>query len=146
MMPSPPDQRADASLKVVAGLGCRRHCPQEELFALLIHSLAPHGLAVDNLVGLASVVHKRDEPGLLALAERLGLTLTLFTPEELAPYQAMEPGNALALASAGTPAVAEPSALALAARLGAAPRLLGGKTRSASATCGLAPIDTEPAA
>ncbi|MCZ4323797.1 cobalamin biosynthesis protein [Pseudomonas anguilliseptica] len=141
MMPSPADTRPAAIIQVVAGLGCRSGCSVEDLSTLLIHSLQTHGLTVDNLAGLASIAHKRDEPGLLALTQRLGLQLNCFSAEELQPYQHRVQGSSLTLAATGNPAVAEPCALALAERLGGQPaRLLGGKTRNASATCALASI------
>ncbi|MBG0839716.1 cobalamin biosynthesis protein [Ectopseudomonas toyotomiensis] len=124
--------------KVVAGLGCRRGCAQDELLTLLTHSLAQHELTVDNLVGLASIAHKLDEPGLHQLANHLNLELTFFTPEALTLYQSEKAGSALIRSVTGSPAVAEPCALALATRLGTAARLLGEKTRTANATCALA--------
>jgi len=131
---------------VVAGLGCRRDCPQHDLLALLIHSLAQHDLTVDNLVGLASITHKRDEPGLHQLANHLNLELTFFTPEALTLYQSEKAGSALTQSVTGSPAVADPCALALATRLGTAASLLGEKIRTANATCALATFDREPAA
>ncbi|OHC26736.1 MAG: cobalamin biosynthesis protein CbiG [Pseudomonadales bacterium RIFCSPHIGHO2_02_FULL_60_43] len=128
-------------MQVVAGLGCRSDCSVEDLSTLLVHSLQVQGLTVDNLVGLASIAHKRDEPGLQALAERLGLQLNCFSAEELQPYQHGVQGSPLTLAATGSPAVAEPCALALAEHLGGQPaRLLCEKTRNASATCALASI------
>ncbi len=146
MMPSPLNPSPDASPMVVAGLGCRRDCPQQDLLALLIHSLAQHELTVDNLVGLASIAHKRDEPGLHQLANHLNLEVTFFTPEALTLYQSEKAGSALIRSVTGSPAVAEPCALALATRLGTAARLLGEKTRTTNATCALATFDREPAA
>lgn len=131
--------------RVVAGLGCRRSCAQNELLALLTHSLAQHELTVDNLAGLASIAHKRNEASLHGLAEHLALELVFFAPEQLSTYQAMTAGSALTQAATGSPAVAEPCALALAARLGTSPCLLGEKTRSANATCALAFFYREPA-
>ncbi|XLX40393.1 cobalamin biosynthesis protein [Ectopseudomonas mendocina] len=113
---------------------------------MLIHSLAQHELTVDNLVGLASIAHKRDEPGLHQLANHLNLELTFFTPEALTLYQSEKAGSALIRSVTGSPAVAEPCALALATRLGTAARLLGEKTRTTNATCALATFDREPAA
>ena len=138
MLPTTSAPPSASSIQVVAGLGCRRGCSLDELLDLLIHSLARHGLTVDNLAGLASIAHKRDEASLHELAEHLGLELALFAPEQLSPYQALTAGNALTRAATGSPAVAEPCALALAARLGTSPCLLGDKNRSASATCTLA--------
>lgn len=145
MLPTTSDHPSASSIQVVAGLGCRRGCSQDELLDLLIHSLARHELTVDNLAGLASIAQKRDETGLHGLAENLALELVFFAPEQLNTYQAMAIGNSLTLAATGSPAVAEPCALALAARMGASPCLLGEKNRSASATCALATFDREPA-
>lgn len=130
---------------VVAGLGCRRGCAQDELLDLLTHSLAQYGLTVDNLAGLASIAHKQHEPGLHELAAHLKLELSFFTPSDLIPYQSTHPANLLTQSTTGSPAVAEPCALALATRMGGSTQLLGLKNRSASATCALATFDREPA-
>ena len=141
MIPSHTPRRPAAAVQVVAGLGCRSGCSVDDVFSLLLHSLQTHGLTVDNLAGLASVTHKRDEPSLLALAERLGLQLNCFSAEELQPYQHGVQSSPLTLAATGSPAVAGPCAVALAEHLGGHPsRLLGEKTRNASATCALASI------
>jgi len=141
MIPSHAPRHPAAAVQVVAGLGCRSGCSVEDLSVLLVQSLQAHGLTVDNLAGLASIAHKRDEPGLLALAKRLGLQLSCFSAAELLPYQHGVQGSPLTLAATGSPAVAEPCALALAEHLGGQPaRLLGEKTRNASATCALASI------
>lgn len=141
MIPSHSPRHPAAAVQVVAGLGCRSGCNVEDLLSLLLHSLQAQGLTVDNLAGLASVTHKRDEPGLQALAERLGLQLNCFSAEELQPYQHGVQGSSRTLAATGSPAVAEPCALALAEHLDGQPaRLLGKKTRNASATCALASI------
>ncbi|MFV9684347.1 cobalamin biosynthesis protein [Pseudomonas sp. NY15367] len=132
-------------IQVVAGLGCRRGCSQDELLDLIIHSLARHDLTVNNLAGLASIAHKRDEAGLHALAERLGLELFFFSPEQLTSYQTKTGGSSISQVVTGSPAVAEPCALALASQWGSAARLLSEKTRTANATCALATFDREPA-
>ncbi|WP_275546310.1 cobalamin biosynthesis protein [Pseudomonas sp. Marseille-Q0931] len=145
MLPTASNRPPASPTQVVAGLGCRRDCSLDELFELLIHSLGRYGLTVDNLAGLASIAHKRDEAGLRGLAECLGLELFFFSPEQLSAYQAKTGGSALSQTATGSPAVAEPCALALAARMGASARLLGEKDRSARATCALAIFDREPA-
>ena len=146
MLPASSTCRSASPPQVVAGLGCRRGCSLDELQALLIHSLSQHELTVDNLAGLASIAHKREETALQELAEQLKLRLQFFSSEELAPQQSATGGNALVQSVTGSPAVAEPCALALAARLGATPRLLGEKNRTANATCALATFEREPAA
>ena len=144
MLPTASDYASASPTQVVAGLGCRRGCSRNELLELLIHSLARHELTLNNLAGLASIAHKRDETGLHDLAEYLGLELVFFSPEQLAGYQTPTGVSALSQATTGSPAVAEPCALALAANMGTAPRRLGEKTRSARATCALAIFDREP--
>ena len=145
MLPTTSAHPSASSLQVVAGLGCRRGCGPDELLELLIHNLRQHGLTVENLVGLASIAHKHDEAGLHELAERLNLELVFFSPEQLAGYQTPTSASALSQATTGSPAVAEPCAMALASRLGSPAQLLGIKKRSASATCALATFDREPA-
>ena len=142
MIPSAANHHPAAANWVVAGLGCRRGCSAQELSSLLLDSLQAHGVPLDNLVGLASIAHKRDEPGLQVLAEQLGVPLSFFSAEQLLPYVQRVQGSDHVQAITGSPAVAEPCALALAEALGgAAARLLDGKTRNASATCALALID-----
>ncbi|MBQ1558086.1 MAG: cobalamin biosynthesis protein, partial [Pseudomonas sp.] len=105
MLPTTSDHPSASSIQVVAGLGCRRGCSQDELLDQLIHSLARHELTVDNLAGLASIAHKRNEASLHGLAEHLALELVFFAPEQLSTYQAMTAGSALTQAATGSPAV-----------------------------------------
>lgn len=124
----------------VAGLGCRRGCSREELLHLLEQALALHGLQPDDLLGLASSEHKREEPGLCLLAEQLNLPLVWLSTSQLDAYQSrLRQPSALSLQVTGSAGVAEASALALAERLsGGRAELLCDKIRSASATCALA--------
>lgn len=125
------------AMRLIAGFGCRRGCAVDELQALLLQCLAAHGRQLDELVGLASSAHKCDEPGLQALAVRLGLPLEYLQAEALLEFAEQAEANPLTQQVTGSPAVAEPSALAAAARLGPA-QLLGPRLRSANATCALA--------
>ncbi|MBB1519302.1 cobalamin biosynthesis protein [Aquipseudomonas guryensis] len=134
-MPSP-------AIRLIAGLGCRRGCTPDELQALLLQCLAAHGLGLEALAGLASSAHKRDEPGLQTLIERLALPMTWCSAQELASVAGQAETNPLTLRVTGSAAVAEPSALVAAARLGTA-QLLGPRQRSSNATCALARIDRE---
>ena len=88
-------------MQIVAGLGCRSGCAMQELFDLLVDSLAQHELTLGNLAGLASSAHKRNEAGLQQLAEHLQLELHLFTAAELSPYQPPTPGNPCVQAATG---------------------------------------------
>ncbi|MGL4315738.1 MAG: cobalamin biosynthesis protein [Pseudomonas sp.] len=125
----------------IAGLGCRRGCSAAELRELLHATLAAHGLDWADLVGLASIEHKREEPGLLALAHELQLPLSFFSAEQLAPWQQrLSQPSAAALRATGSAGVAEACALALAESGARRAELLATKQRSANATAALARI------
>jgi cobalt-precorrin 5A hydrolase len=105
---------------LVAGLGCRRGTPAEEIAAWVDRVFAAHALAPASLAALATVTLKADEPGLLAFAEARGLPLIAFRPEELAEQPGIERPSERVRAKIGIAAVAEPAAL----RAAGADRLL----------------------
>lgn len=124
---------------LIAGLGCRRGCSVAELRELLASTLASHGLRLADLAGLASIEHKRDEPGLLALAHELQLPLEFFSAEQLAHWQQhLSQLSQHALQATGNASVAEACALAQAASGGRLAQLVATKQRSANATVALA--------
>ncbi|QEY61091.1 cobalamin biosynthesis protein [Metapseudomonas lalkuanensis] len=132
-------------MKLVAGLGCRRGCPADELQGLLLQCLAEAGASLDELVALASSEVKAAEPGLSALAERLGLSLYFLPVDMLAAREAcLSRPSERVQEAVGSPGVAEAAALAQAEALfdGHASLLID-KRRSASATCALACIPQE---
>ncbi|MBB4819886.1 cobalt-precorrin 5A hydrolase [Pseudomonas alcaligenes] len=127
-------------MTLVAGLGCRRGCSEQELRALLDAALAELGLVPGHLSALASVDSKADEPGLQALALTLRLPLALLPAAQLAACEGRLSGlSAIALRETGSPGIAEAAALVQAEALAGRPaRLLVEKRRSANATCALA--------
>ena len=101
-----------------AGLGCRRGAPASELAGLLRDVMQSGNLPFAALVALASIVLKRQEPGLLQLAADLGLPLHFFNAVQLAPYTPrLSHRSAIAFQHSGCYGVAESSALALAEQL-----------------------------
>lgn len=95
---------------VVLGIGCDRGASQETLTAAVAQCLTQAGLDIDAVRALATIDKKCDEPGLLALAESLGLSLTFYTAEVLARVPVPNPSAAV-MKHMGTPAVAEAAAL-----------------------------------
>ena len=69
--------------RYTAGIGCRRGKSAEEMEAFLWENLEKCGVGVHELKALSSIDLKRDEPGLTALADKLGLPFVTFTAEEL---------------------------------------------------------------
>jgi cobalt-precorrin 5A hydrolase len=69
-----------------AGMGCRSGCTEHTLHELLQHSLRAHSIAIEQVVAIASIDSKNDEPGLRTLAERLDMSLLFFSAEHLQRY------------------------------------------------------------
>ncbi|WP_328722420.1 Rv2231c family pyridoxal phosphate-dependent protein CobC [Streptomyces sp. NBC_00247] len=120
-----------AGTALVVGVGARRGVPEEEVSALIDQVLRTAGLAVSDVVELATVEAKTAEPGIVAAAARLGVPLRGRSAAELTrvpvPGASEEVG-----ALVGTPSVAEAAALCDAAEL------VVPKTKSARATCAVA--------
>jgi len=99
-----------ANASLVVGIGCTRGAPTELMERGLRSLLAAHALAFDAVRALATIEHKRDEPGLCALAARHGWPLALYSVQQLAAASG-QGGSERVRARVGTPAVAEAAAL-----------------------------------
>ena len=129
-----------AAPTLVVGLGCQRGCPASTLRALLDQALQAQRIDLRSITALASIDLKRDEPGLIELAEQLGLPLTVFSSEQLSAYEArLSHQSQIAFERTGCYGVAESAALALAEALAQAPAsLLISRQKYAQATFALA--------
>ena len=125
---------------LVVGLGCQRGCPASTLRALLDQALQAYNIELRAIRALASIDLKRDEPGLLQLAEQLALPLTIFTSAQLAAYEPqLSHRSEIAFERTGCYGVAESAALALAEQLAQNPaKLLITRQKYAQATFALA--------
>ncbi len=65
------------------GLGCRRGKSEADLEGFLRENLENCGVGLHELRALASIDIKKDEPGLLALADRLGLPFLTYSAQAL---------------------------------------------------------------
>ena len=110
---------------------------------LLEQTLHAHGLSLADLAGLASVAHKREEAGLLALAHSLNLPLACFAPAQLqAVGDRIGDVSPIALRATGTASVAEACALVQVEVLSGKPAALRiGKQFSAQATVAIAGVE-----
>ena len=125
---------------LVVGLGCQRGCPASTLRALLDQALQAHQIGVHEITALASIDLKRDEPGLIELAEQLALPVMYFSSKQLAGYHPrLSHHSDIAFERTGCYGVAESAALALAEQLAQAPaKLLILRQKYAQATLALA--------
>ena len=129
---------------LVAGMGCRRGVPAEELEQLLRDTFRTYNLSLSSLACIASATLKQDEPGLLALSVKYGVPFLCYESEELnalfedvvngdAGCQALNP-SANARRLVGVWGVAEPAALLASG----ASRLLVAKQTAERATIAVA--------
>ncbi len=114
---------------IVAGIGCRRGIAAEAIVALIRRAEALGGPAE----ALAAPAFKRDEPGLVAAAARLGVPLLLVDDAAMRAAQA----RCLTRSAAAERAVGYAS-VAEAAALGEGGVLLVQRLAGAGVTCALA--------
>ncbi|WP_236186073.1 cobalamin biosynthesis protein [Pseudomonas protegens] len=128
-----------AAPTLVVGLGCQKGCPVTTLRALLDQVLAAHQWQARQVLALASIDLKRNEPGLLQLAEQLELPLTCFSSGQLAPFALrLSHRSQIAFERTSCYGVAESAALALAEQLSPGPAtLLVPRQKYAQATLAL---------
>ena len=125
------------------GVGCERNCDPNEIAELAETCLADAGLAADAIAAVVSVELKLAEPGIHALAGRLGVPARFFSAERLLieTPRLTEKSDA-AFRATGCWGVAEGAALAAA---GPGGHLIVAKRKSRHATCAIArapaPID-----
>ncbi|MFJ9794207.1 cobalamin biosynthesis protein [Streptomyces sp. NPDC101145] len=106
-------------MRLVVGVGARRGVSAREVCDLVAAVVREAGRGPEEVVALATVAAKADEPGLVEAAARLGVPLRAHPADVLARVRVPHPSGA-ALAAAGTPSVAEAAALAEAAAMAAA--------------------------
>ncbi|MFV9505799.1 MAG: precorrin-4 C(11)-methyltransferase [Oscillochloridaceae bacterium umkhey_bin13] len=95
---------------LVVGLGCRRGVPADELHDALIATLADTNLDGTTIAALATIDHKADEDGLLALADRLGVPLQIVASHAVAQLDRDAFSASAAQRHFDLPGVAEPCA------------------------------------
>jgi cobalt-precorrin 5A hydrolase/precorrin-3B C17-methyltransferase len=97
------------------GVGCERGTTRVWLEGSLRRLLQNQGLALEAVAGLATLELKRDEAGLLELAQAHGWPIQFFSAAALAGIPVPHPSEAVRQA-VGTPSVAEAAALLAAQR------------------------------
>lgn len=134
VVPLPGDVLILRPLSLVAGIGCNRNTPKEEIRGFLEEVLAAQGLALSSLHSIASIDVKSDEPGLVALAADLGVPLHFYSRNALNRIGHVPNPSRMVQQHVGVPSVCEAAAI-LAARQG---RLIVAKQKSAQVTVAVA--------
>ena len=135
-----PDHLVYHPIRLTLGLGCARNCPVEDMWALVERSLRNANIAPGGIAAVASIDLKGDEPAILAVAQRLGVPLRLFTAAELEKFASEIPNpSSVVFDEVGCHGVAEAAALAVGDH---APRLVVPKQKTKTATCAVGRQDT----
>ncbi|MFD4902335.1 Rv2231c family pyridoxal phosphate-dependent protein CobC [Streptomyces sp. NPDC058411] len=116
---------------LVVGVGARRGVRADEVLELIRTTLDEAGPAAGDVVELATLDTRADEPGIVGAAAHLGVPVRSYTAGELAGVAVPSP-SAAPRAAVGTGSVAEAAALVDAGEL------LVPKRKSASVTCAVA--------
>jgi cobalt-precorrin 5A hydrolase len=96
---------------LIAGIGCNRNTPMEEMKDLLEATLDSYQLSRGSLCGLASINIKADESGLLALAKRLDLPLYFYDKQELNQVTEIQNPSSMVEKHIGVKSVCEAAAI-----------------------------------
>ncbi|MBU4447371.1 MAG: cobalamin biosynthesis protein, partial [Proteobacteria bacterium] len=79
----PPEWLRLRPRNLVAGMGCHKGTPAEELLTFIRHTFEQEKLSLLSLKALATIEAKKDEPGLRMAARSLGVEFLWFTAMEL---------------------------------------------------------------
>ena len=126
-----------------AGMGCERHCSEQDLLQLLTTTCALAKIELSQLSAIASIDIKDDEVGLIALANTLNLPFVCYSRTQLRSVEAqLQQPSQYVFNTVGVYGVAESAALVSAAyrdqHTASVPsELLLGKQKSKVATCAI---------
>jgi cobalt-precorrin 5A hydrolase len=125
---------SEARRRVVVGVGARRGVTEEQVLAAVDEALSAAGRTREDVRGLATIDLKQDEAGILAAAERLGVSVQIIGRERIRVLQdaLRDPGFVEDIT--GVAAVCEPAAMLT----GAQTQLLAPKLARSGVTVALA--------
>jgi Cobalamin biosynthesis protein CbiG len=127
---------------IVAGLGCRKGTDADGVAAALALACRQAGIDLDSIGALATGTIKEDEPGILALAERLGLPLHIIGDDALKEAESeTRTVSKHSLAKTVSPSLSEAAAIAA---IDGAAELLVARVVAEGATCALARTRIRP--
>lgn len=122
------------------GMGCERHCPEEELNTLLTQCLVQAGITMDQVASINSIDIKSDELGLIELAKTLGKPYGTFDKQSLSSVEhLLSTKSDYVFEIVGVYGVAESAALYAAQKItGDTAELILNKQKTSKATCAIA--------
>lgn len=94
---------------LILGIGCRRDTAYEKLYDFINTSLIKYNLDIKAVVAIASVDVKKDEAGIIELAEKFDCPFKTFSREEIKTVQDKYERSEFVLKTLGVTGVCEPS-------------------------------------
>jgi cobalt-precorrin 5A hydrolase len=95
---------------LVLGLGCNRGTALEEIEQVVTETLAELNLSIKSVRNIATIDLKKDEPGLIALCQKYGWRMDVYSPGELNTIPLPNPSETV-YRYTGAYGVSEPAAL-----------------------------------
>lgn len=95
---------------LVLGIGCKKNTAEEKIYAAVEAFFRQHNILLTALKGIATVDLKKDEPGIIALAEKLSLPLDIVERSRIAPIENRFPCSDFVKRTIGVGCVSEPVA------------------------------------
>jgi cobalt-precorrin 5A hydrolase len=108
--PWPPGWLILRPRSLVAGVGCHKGTPGQEIYRFIKETFQQHQLSLLSLKALATIAQKKEEPGLKEAAERLGVELIGFSASQLKEIAVPHPSPQVAR-HLGVASVSEAAAL-----------------------------------
>jgi cobalt-precorrin 5A hydrolase len=94
---------------LVLGIGCRRNTSYEKLYNFVTTSLVKYNLDIRAVAAIVSVEVKKDEEGIIKLAEKTNCPFKTFTKEEIITVQNKYEKSEFVFKTLGITGVCEPS-------------------------------------
>jgi cobalt-precorrin 5A hydrolase len=94
---------------LVLGIGCRRNTEYEKLYEFVNSSLINHNFDIRAVAAIVSVEVKKDEEGIITLAEKINCPFNTFSKEEIKTVQDKYEKSEFVFKTLGITGVCEPS-------------------------------------
>jgi cobalt-precorrin 5A hydrolase len=112
----PPQLQSEALLvlrpkNLFLGIGCNSGTAAEEIETVVLSNLKRLFLSPASVACIATAEAKKNEPGLIAAAEKFSVPLRCYASQELNAVESPSPASVHAMTAIGATGVAEPAAL-----------------------------------
>ena len=93
---------------LILGIGCRRDTDYEKLYDFITNSLIKYNFDIKSVAAIVSVDVKKDETGIIKLAEKINCPFKTFTKQEIKTVQDKYEKSEFVLRTLGITGVCEP--------------------------------------